>query len=156
MSLARWDPLREFQNVETNINRVLRRQLSGAARPEENLTSEFVPPVDIYEDDNKFSMKVDVPGVDTKDLDVRVDGNRLTVSGERKIDREEKKENFRRVEREYGSFSRSFNLPASADTDNVRANFENGTLRIDVPKRADLRAKQIKIGEGSAPVKKAA
>jgi HSP20 family protein len=101
-------------------------------------------------------MKVDVPGVDTKDLDVRVDGNRLTVSGERKIDREEKKENFRRVEREYGSFSRSFNLPASADTDNVRANFENGTLRIDVPKRADLRAKQIKIGEGSAPVKKAA
>jgi HSP20 family protein len=156
MSLARWDPLRESHNFETSMNRVLRRQLSGAAAPEENLTSEFVPPVDIYEDDNKFGMKMDVPGVDTKDLDIRVDGNRLTVSGERKIDREEKKENFRRVEREYGSFSRSFNLPPSADIDNVSAFFENGTLRIDVPKRADLRAKQIKIGEGSAQVKKAA
>ena len=138
------------------MNRAFRRQLSGPARHEENMTSQFSPPVDIYEDNNKLSLKMDVPGVDTKDLDIRVDGNLLTVSGERKFESEEKKENFRRVEREYGSFSRSFTLPASADNDHIAASFENGTLRIENPKRADSRAKQIKIAEGSATGKKAA
>lgn len=157
MSLARWDPFREFQNLENEMNRLFRHRLSGAPRSEEALTtSQFAPPVDVYEDDSKLSIKMDVPGVDSKDLDIRVDGNLLTVSGERKFEAEEKKENFRRVEREYGSFSRSFTLPASADTDNVSANFENGTLRIDIAKRADSRAKQIKIAEGSTKGKKAA
>lgn len=120
MSLARWDPFREFQNLENEMNRLFRHRLSGAPRSEEALTtSQFAPPVDVYEDDSKLSIKMDVPGVDSKDLDIRVDGNLLTVSGERKFEAEEKKENFRRVEREYGSFSRSFTLPASADTDNA-------------------------------------
>ncbi|HEU5403336.1 MAG TPA: Hsp20/alpha crystallin family protein [Terriglobales bacterium] len=157
MSLARWNPFQELQNLETEMNRIFRRQLSGAARSEHDLTaSQFAPPVDVYEDDGKLSIKMDVPGIDSKDLDIRVDGNLLTVSGERKFETEEKKENFRRVEREYGSFSRSFTLPASADTDNINASFENGTLRIDISKRADSRAKQIKIAEGSTKGKKAA
>lgn len=150
MSLARWDPFREFQNLEHEMNRLFRRQLSGASRPEEALTaSQFSPPVDVYEDDKKLSLKMDVPGIDAKDLDIRLDGNLLTISGERKFEAEEKKENFRRVEREYGSFSRSFTLPASADRDKINANFENGTLRIDIAKRADSGAKQIKIAESS-------
>ncbi len=157
MGLARWDPFRELQNLEHEVNRLFRRQLSGASRSEQDLTaSQFAPPVDVYEDDSKLSIKMDVPGIDAKDLDIRVDGNLLSVSGERKFESEEKKENFRRVEREYGSFSRSFTLPASADTDNISANFENGTLRIDIAKRADSRTKQIKIAEGSTKGKKAA
>ena|SRR5581483_6000965 len=157
MSLARWDPFLELRSLENEMNRLFRRSVSGSSQPEEALTSsQFAPPVDVYEDDRKLSMKIDVPGVDPKDLNIRVDGNMLTVSGERKFENEEKKENFRRVERQYGSFSRSFSLPASADTDNISANFENGTLRIDVAKRADARTKQIKIGEGSVRGKKAA
>jgi len=156
MSLARWDPFREFPNLETEMNRLFRRQ-PGASRPEDVLTtSQFAPPVDVYEDASKLIIKMDVPGIDTKDLDVRVDGNLLTVSGERKLESEEKKENFRRVEREYGSFSRSLTLPASADAENISANFENGTLRIEIVKRADSRARQIKIAEGSTRTKKAA
>jgi HSP20 family protein len=157
MSLARWDPFREFQNLEHEMNRLFRRQLSGTPHSEDALTtSQFAPPMDVYEDDKKVSIKMDVPGIDAKDLDIRVDGNTLTVSGERKIENEEKKENFRRVEREYGAFSRSITLPPSADTDKVNASFENGTLRIDITKRADSRTKQIKIGEGSTAGKKAA
>jgi HSP20 family protein len=148
MSLARWDPLREFQNLENEIHRLFRRQLSGASRSEEPLTaSQFAPPVDVYEDDSKVSIKMDVPGIDAKDLNIRLDGNLLTLSGERKVESEDKKENFRRVEREYGFFSRSFTLPASADPDKISANCENGTLRIDIAKRAASGTKQIKIGE---------
>lgn len=157
MSLARWDPFREFQNLENEMNRLFRRQLSGASASEEALiTSQFAPPADVYEDDSKLSIKMDVPGINAKDLSVRVDGNLLTVSGERKFESEEKKENFRRVEREYGSFSRLFTLPASADTDKIGVDFENGTLRIDIAKRADSRTKQIKISEESTRGKKAA
>lgn len=157
MSLARWDPFRELQNLENEVNRLFRRHLSAPSRPEDALTSsQFAPPADVYEDGSKVSIKMDVPGIDAKDLDIRNDGNLLTVSGERNFEREEKNENFRRVEREYGSFSRSFTLPASADTDNISANCENGTLHIDIAKRADSRAKQIKIAEGSARAKKAA
>jgi len=157
MSLARWDPFRELQNIENEMYRLFRRQAPTTSGPEEALaTSQFAPPVDVYEDDSKLSVKMDVPGIDAKDLNISTDGNLLTVSGERKFENEEKKENFRRVEREYGSFSRSFTLPASADTDKISADFENGTLRIDIAKRPDSRSKQIKIGEGQSRGKKAA
>ena len=145
MSLARWDPFRELQTLENQMNRLFRRGLSEHSRPDEALTtSEFAPPVDVYDDDSKLRIKMDVPGIDAKDLDIRVDGNLLTVSGERKFENEEKKENFRRVEREYGSFSRSFTLPASADADNISANFENGTLQLmfpNAPTREQSRSK---------------
>lgn len=157
MSLARWDPFQELQTLENEMDRLFRRQLSGASRPEDALTaSQFAPPVDVYEDDSKLTIKMDVPGIDAKDLNVRVEGNTLSVSGERKVETEEKKENFRRLERQYGAFSRSFSLPASADTDNIDATFENGTLRINIAKRADSRTKQVKIAEGSTKGKKAA
>lgn len=148
MSLARWDPFPELRTLEREMNRLFRHQLAAAALPEEALTSaQFAPPVDIYEDENRLTFKMEVPGIDPKDLDIRVDGNMLTVSGERKFESEEKKENFRRVERAYGSFSRSFTLPPSADVDSVKANFEDGVLQIDVPKRPEARGKQIKVSE---------
>lgn len=157
MSLARWDPFRELQSLENQMNRLFRRGFSENSRPEEALAmSQFAPPVDVYEDDSKLSIKMDIPGIDAKDLSIRTDGNLLTVSGERKFEDEENKDNYRRVEREYGSFSRSFTLPASADTDKITADFENGTLRIDIAKRPDSRSKQIKIGEGQSTGKKAA
>ena len=157
MSLVRWDPFRELHNLENEMNRLFRRQFSASSHPEEGLTaSQLAPPVDVYEDASKLSIKMDVPGVDAKDLDISVDGNLLTVSGERKFESDEKKEHFRRMEREYGSFSRSLTLPASVDTDKISANFANGTLRIDIAKRTDSRTKQIKIAEESTKGRKAA
>ena len=139
------------------MNRLFRRQLSVASRTEEPLTtSQFAPPVDVYEGDSKLSIRMDIPSIESKELNIHIDTNLLTVNGERRFESEKKKENFRRVEREYGSFSRSFTLPASADTDKISANFENGTLGIDIAKCADSRTQQIKIAEGSTKAKKAA
>lgn len=151
MSLARWDPFLQLTDFEKEMNRLLRRssgqELSGGTLS----TAGFAPPVDIYDDENKITLKIEVPGIKRDDLDIRVDGNILTVSGERRLEQEEKKENFRRVERSYGSFTRSFTLPSTADTNNIEADFNNGVLQIDVPKRAESRGKRIKIGERSSP-----
>jgi HSP20 family protein len=93
---------------------------------------------------------MEVPGIKQEDLDIHIDGNTLSVDGERKVEQDEKRENFRRVERQYGSFSRSFELPSSADCDKISANFQDGILQIEVPKRAEARGKQIQIGGGTA------
>jgi HSP20 family protein len=90
-----------------------------------------------------------VPGIDEKDIDIRVENNTLTVHGERKIEKEEKEENYRRVERQYGSFTRTFTLPPTVDTENVSANYEKGVLKIDLPKKAEAKPKQIKVKVGS-------
>src|SRR5437763_3276450 len=94
------------------------------ASSEENLTTAaFAPPVDVYEDEHNITLKIEVPGIDEKDIDVRLENNTLTVQGERKFEKEEKEENFRRVERRYGSFTRSFTLPKTVDAENVTANY---------------------------------
>jgi len=147
MSIARWDPFLDFKTLEDRMTRWLGR----STRPAEGSfmsAFEFAPPADVYEDENRITLKMEVPGIKQEDLDIRIDGNTLSVSGERKFERDEKRENFRRVERQYGSFSRSFELPSSADRDNITANFKDGVLQIEVPKRAEARGKQIQIGGG--------
>jgi HSP20 family protein len=89
-----------------------------------------------------------VPGIDEKDIDVRVENDTLTVHGERKIEKEEKEENYRRVERQYGSFTRTFTLPQTVDTENVSANYDKGVLKISLPKKAEAKPKQIKVNVG--------
>ncbi len=89
-----------------------------------------------------------MPGIDEKDIDVRVENNTLTVHGERKIEKEEKEENYRRVERQYGSFTRTFTLPQTVDTENVSANYDKGVLKISLPKKAEAKPKQIKVNVG--------
>jgi HSP20 family protein len=105
--------------------------------------------VDIYEDEHNITLKMEVPGIDEKDMDVRIDNNTLTVHGERKIEKEEKEENFRRVERQYGSFTRSFTLPDTVDTAQVHANYDKGVLKISLAKKAEAKPKQIKVNVGS-------
>jgi len=105
--------------------------------------------VDIYEDEHNITLKLEVPGIDEKDIDVRVEGNTLTVHGERKIEKEEKEENFRRVERQYGSFTRSFTLPSSVDAGQVSGNYDQGLLKIKLAKKAEAKPKQIKVNVGS-------
>jgi len=150
--LTRWEPLREFSTMQDRMNRMNRlfRDSYGSEGPEEALTTtSFAPPVDIYEDEHSITLKLEVPGIDEKDIDVRIEGNTLTVHGERKIEKEEKEENFRRVERQYGSFTRSFTLPSSVDSGQVSANYDKGVLTIRLAKKAEAKPKQIKVNVGS-------
>jgi len=158
--LTRWEPSREFSPMQDRLNRLFRESYNSE-RPEEALTTTtLAPPVDIYEDEHNFMLKIEVPGIDEKDIDVRIEGNTLTVHGERKLEKEEKEENFRRVERHYGSFTRSFTLPGSVDPGQVSADYDKGVLKIKLPKKAEAKPKQIKVNirgpktvEAKAPIK---
>ena len=150
--LTRWEPFREFSPQQDRMNRLNRifRESYGPDGPEEALTtSSYAPPVDIYEDEHNITLKLEVPGIDEKDIDVRVENTTLTVHGERKIEKEEKEENFRRVERQYGEFTRSFTLPSSVDPGQVSANYDKGVLKIKLAKKAESKPKQIKVNVGS-------
>jgi len=108
--LTRWDPFRELHSLQNRMSRLFEEQYGGR---DEALTTSgaFIPPVDIYEDQQGIQLKLEVPGIDEKDLNINVENNVLTVSGERKFEKEQKEENFHRIERRYGSFTRSFTLP---------------------------------------------
>ena len=147
--LTRWEPFREFATLQDRINRVFRDSYSGTAPDDSLTTSSFAPAVDVYEDEHQVVLKIEVPGIDEKDIDVRVENNTLTVHGERKIEKEEKEENYRRVERQYGSFTRTFTLPPTVDTDQVSATYDKGVLKITLPKKAEAKPKQIKVNVSS-------
>src|SRR6201988_896786 len=150
--LTRWEPFREFSTIQDRMNRMNRllRESYTPEGPDEALTTtSFAPPVDIYEDEHNITLKLEVPGIDEKDIDVRVANTNLTVHGEPKIEKEEKEENFRRVERQYGSFPRSFTLPSSVDTGQVSADYDRGVLKINLAKKAEAKPKQIKVNVGS-------
>jgi HSP20 family protein len=125
--------LRVFQDT---VNRLFSDQ--GTARP-------WAPSVDILETDNELVLKADVPGVELKDIDIRIENGTLTVKGERKFEREEKNKGFHRLERSYGSFVRYFTLPDTVDTENVKADYQNGVLTITLPKKEVAKPKAIKV-----------
>jgi HSP20 family protein len=134
--------------LQNRMNRFVRESYSPEGPEEALTTTSFAPPVDIYEDEHNVTLKMEVPGIDEKDIDVRIEDNTLTVHGERKMDKEEREENFRRIERQYGSFTRSFTLPSSVDRGQVSADYEKGVLKIKLAKRAEAKPKQIKVNVG--------
>jgi HSP20 family protein len=142
MPITRWDPFREVQALQNRVNSLF-RDMNGDNDP--LTTASFVPPVDIYEDDKKVVLKLEVPGIDEKELDVRMENHTLTVRGERKFEHEEKEENFHRIERRYGSFFRAFTLPTTVDAENIKANYRNGILRLELSKKPEAQPKQIKV-----------
>src|SRR5579863_5139393 len=147
--LTRWDPAREYSTLQDRMNRLFRESYSPEGPEEALTTTGFAPPVDIYEDEHTITLKLEVPGIDEKDIDVRIENNTLTVHGERKIEKEEKEENFRRVERQYGSFTRTFTLPTTVDAEKVTATYDKGILKISLAKKAEAKPKQIKVNVGS-------
>jgi HSP20 family protein len=142
MAITRWDPYREVQSLQNRMNSFF-RDMSGENDP--LVAASFVSAVDIYEDEKKVLLKLEVPGIEEKDLDVRVENHTLTVKFERKFEQEEKEENFHRIERRYGSFSRAFTLPTSVDVENVKANYQNGVLQLELAKKPGAQPKQIKV-----------
>jgi HSP20 family protein len=160
--ITRWDPFREFSTLQDRMNRLFRESYGPEGHEESLTTTSFAPPVDVYEDEHNVTLKIEVPGIDEKDIDVRIENNVLTVHGERKFEKEEKEENYRRVERQYGSFTRTFTLPTTVDAEKVEANYDKGVLKIALPKKAEAKPKQIKVNvsgqktlEGKGPSKAA-
>ena len=145
MAITRWDPFREVVALQNRMNSLFREMNEGESPL---TTASFVPAVDIYEDPKKVVLKLEVPGIEEKDLDVRVENNTLTVKGERKFEKEEKEENFRRVERQYGSFYRSFTLPSTVDSEHINASYNAGVLKLELSKKPEAQPKQIKVNVG--------
>src|SRR3954454_17960916 len=148
--ITRWDPFREMAQLQDRVNRLF-QESSTAGREEGMSTASFAPPVDIYENEHNIVLKMEVPGVDQKDIDIRIENQTITVRGERKFEKEVKEEKFHRVERRYGTFVRSFSLPNTVDTENVTASSDNGLLTITLAKKTEAKPKQIKVNVGSGP-----
>jgi HSP20 family protein len=148
MAITRWDPFREVAVLQNRLN-----SLFGNLNNENEsalTTASFVPAVDVYEDEKKVVLKLEVPGIAEKDLDVSVENNVLTVKGERKFSAEEKEENFHRIERRYGSFYRAFTLPSTVDTETIDAKYDAGVLRLELKKKPEAQPKQIKVSVGKS------
>jgi HSP20 family protein len=146
--LTRWEPFRDVATLQNRMNRLFNEQFGTVGSEESLAVGSFVPAVDVYEDEHAIQLKFEVPGLEEKDIDIRLENNVLTVKGERKLEKETKEENYRRVERRYGTFTRSFNLPNTVSSEDVRASYDKGVLTIALPKKEAAKPKQIKIEVG--------
>jgi len=149
MAIVRWEPLRDLLAVQHRMDRLfneLGREVPLYGEEAASL-SRWAPAADIYETDDNIVMKAEVPGVDAKDLEVRIEDNTFFLKGERKLEKEVKEENYHRIERSYGSFTRSFALPSSVDADNTSAQYKDGVLTLTMPKREE--SKRTQTGRGS-------
>jgi HSP20 family protein len=148
MTLVRWsDPFREFAQFQDRINRVFTNAYGRSGSDEGLMTSgAWAPPVDIYQNgDHEVVLKAELPDMTREDIDITVDNGTLTIKGEKKFSNEVKEESFHRIERHYGTFSRSFSLPQTVDTARVGADYKNGVLTVRLPLREEARPRQIKV-----------
>src|ERR671923_910077 len=141
MAIVKWEPFRDLLSLQERMNRLFDESFRGATRgagaDDWALGGSWAPAVDIYEQDGNIVMKAELPGVDPKDVDVRLENNTLTLRGERKLDKEVKQDNYHRVERSYGTFSRSFTLPTVVDQGSIKAEYRDGVLKLTLPKREE-------------------
>ena len=150
-AMNRWEqPFRGAATLQEQINRMFGEGV-GHAGEESNLTP-WAPAVDIYETENELVVKADLPDVDPQNLDIRVENNILTIRGERKFESKVNEDNYLRIERAYGSFSRSFSLANSVNSDAIKADYQNGVLTLSLPKREEAKPKQIKVTVGTHAV----
>ncbi len=139
--MTRWEPLRDLARLQDEVTRLF--DTGGLYRASESMG--WTPACDIYEDEEAVSLKFELAGVDPKDVDVRFENGVLTVKGERKLEKEEKRENYHRVERSYGTFTRSFSLPGSLDAERIKAETKNGVLTITLPKKPEAKPRAIQV-----------
>ena len=153
-TLTRWEPFRGATSLQDQINRVFNDVLERTG--EESSLTAWAPAVDIYETEHELVLKADLPDIDPKDLDIRVENNILTIRGERKFEKNVSEENYLRVERSYGSFTRSFTLANTVNSEAIKAAYENGVLTLSIPKREEAKPKQIKVNVGTPAMAAAA
>ena len=151
MTITRWEAYRDVLALQNRMNSLF-QDFSRTNSGENDVVTAagFVPPVDIYEDEHKLVLKLEIPGIRQEDLDVRMENSTLSVRGERSFETEGKEENFHRVERRYGSFYRAFTVPNTIDPESIKAEYDAGILRLELQKRPESKPKQIKVNVGSA------
>jgi HSP20 family protein len=143
MNLIKFDPFRELRSLNEEMNRFF--TLAPTPEASEFARGAWSPNVDIYEDQNRLIVEAELPGMNREDFDVSVENNVLTLKGERKFEKKTEGDNYHRVERSYGAFTRQFTLPQSVTADGATADFENGILRVALPKREETKARKIEI-----------
>ena len=151
MAIVRWEPFRDLMSLQERMNRLFDESYRGTRTGNSDewaLGGSWAPAVDIYEQDGNIVMKAELPGVDPKAVDIRLENNTLTLRGERHIDKDVKQDNYHRVERAYGAFSRSFTLPTVVDQGNIKAEYKDGVLKLTLPKREEAKPRQIQINLG--------
>jgi HSP20 family protein len=146
-TIDRWDPFRNLSTLQEQVNRLFETSYRG--RGDNSALTTWAPAVDIYETENELVLKADLPDVNERDLDIQIENNMLTIRGERKFDHEVKEDNYLRIERTYGAFSRSFSLPNTVNSEAIKAEYKNGVLRVELPKRAEARPRQVKVNVGN-------
>ncbi len=142
-TITRWEPFRGVNTLQDQFNRLFNDVFDR--KGEESSLTAWAPAVDIYETEHELVVKADLPEVDPKDLDIRVENNILTIRGERKFEKKVNDDNYLRVERAYGSFARSFTLANTVNSDAIKADYQNGVLTLTIPKREEAKPKQIKV-----------
>ncbi len=145
MNLVRWNPWREMSTLQHRINHLFNEPFFRSGEDDELRMGTWYPAVDMFDDDDKIVIKAELPGMDKKDISVDIENRVLTLSGERNYDNEVKEENYYRRERATGKFKRAFNLPADVDADNIKADFKDGVLRVEIPKPEEQKPKQITV-----------
>ncbi|OFV99401.1 MAG: molecular chaperone [Acidobacteria bacterium RIFCSPLOWO2_12_FULL_54_10] len=145
-TLVRWEPFRELVNMRDRMDRLF-QDYPGRSWPEEEALAKDIwnPPVDVFETKDSLVLKADLPQVNKEDVDISVDGNLLTIRGERKREKEINEKDYYRMERSYGTFSRSFTLPGTVNAEKIEASFEGGVLSVTLPKKEESKPKQIKV-----------
>jgi HSP20 family protein len=147
-TITRWDPVNTLAKFQDEVSRFFEEPYFRGLRTPTSLTV-WTPAVDIFETEHELVLKAELPDMNEKDIDVRVEGNTLTLSGEKKYEKELKEENALRMERYYGTFSRTFTLPNTVKLEAIQAEYKNGVLTVKLPKREEAKPKQIKVAVGN-------
>jgi HSP20 family protein len=147
MAVVRWDPFRDLNMLQDRMNRLFDNAGRTWGTDEPAATTTWSPAVDIFETEDEIVVKAELPGMERKDIALNLENNVLTVRGERQFAKEAKDENYHRIERSYGTFSRSFSIPATVDEEKIRADYREGVLKIVLPKKEQVKPKQIRIAE---------
>jgi HSP20 family protein len=145
MAIIRWDPFREMVTLREKMNRLFEDAVVGQREDRDLVSSTWSPSVDIFETEHDIVLTAELPGIEDKDIEIKLEDNTLTLKGERQLEQETKEENYHRIERSYGSFSRSFTLPHYVDQEKIKAEHEHGVLKVILPKKLDSKPRSVKV-----------
>jgi HSP20 family protein len=145
MSITRYDPFRDLRTLQDEVNRLFSSNLSRSFGDEGIARGAWAPTVDIYENKDQIVLEAELPGMNREDFELSIENNVLTLRGERRFEKKDESDNYHRVERAYGSFTRSFTLPQTVSSENVTAEYKNGVLRVVLQKREEVKARRIQI-----------
>lgn len=152
MTIVRYDPFRDLRTLQEEVNRLFSTNLTRAFGDEGIARGAWAPSVDIYENKDQIVLEAELPGMKQEDFDLSIENNVITLRGERKFEKTEETDNYHRVERSYGSFTRSFTLPQTVSAEDATAEYNNGVLRVTLPKREETKARRIQVsGTGTQP-----